>query len=79
MWNDNITRISIFFAVYKDAFSFFDKAGEGSISKNKLAMVMRAMGEDPTDQSIQEMINEVDADGKSTVMNKGLKGLKDFD
>ena len=50
--------------MYKDAFSFFDKDGDGSISKDKLGMVMRAMGEEPTDQSLQEMINEVDADGK---------------
>ena len=73
MWDDNIVFF-IFYAVYKDAFSFFDKAGEGSISKNKLAMVMRAMGEEPTDQSIQEMINEVDADGKRIVMNGCLDG-----
>ena len=51
------------FLEYKDAFSLFDKDGNGTISKEELGMVMRSIGRNPTERELQDMINEVDADG----------------
>lgn len=50
-------------AEFKEAFSFFDKDGDGTISVKELGTVMRSLGENPTDDELMDMINEVDADG----------------
>ena len=51
-------------AEYKEAFGLFDKDGNGTISKDELGMVMRALGQNPTNQELLDMINEVDTDGR---------------
>ena len=51
---------------FKEAFSLFDKDGDGSISTKELGIVMRSLGQNPTESEIQEIINEVDIDGKKT-------------
>ena len=48
----------------KEAFSLFDKDGDGTISTKELGTVMRSLGQNPTSQELQDMINEVDADGE---------------
>ena len=48
---------------FKEAFSLFDKDGNGNISRDELGMVMRALGQNPTTQELLDMINEVDTDG----------------
>jgi len=50
-------------AEFKDAFSLFDKNGDGSISSKELAIVMRSLGQNPTEIELHDMINEVDVDG----------------
>ena len=54
-----------FFSEFKEAFSLFDKNGDGTITVKELGIVMRAIGQNPTDAELQDMINEVDADGKT--------------
>ena len=54
-------------AEFKEAFSLFDKDGDGSITTKELATVMRSLGQNPTEAEIQDMINEVDADGTGTI------------
>ena len=59
IWNHS----SAFISEFKEAFSLFDKNGDGTISSKELGIVMRAIGENPTEAELQDMINEVDADG----------------
>ena len=49
-------------AEIKEAFSLFDKNGDGKISSKELGTVMRSLGQNPTEAEIQSMINEVDTD-----------------
>ncbi|XP_052273702.1 calmodulin-like isoform X1 [Dreissena polymorpha] len=52
---------------FKEAFSLFDKNGDGTISSKELGIVMRSLGQNPTEAELQDMVNEVDADGNGTI------------
>jgi calmodulin len=52
------------FPEFKEAFSLFDKDGDGTITTKELGTVMRSLGQNPTEAELQDMINEVDADGE---------------
>ncbi|VDM98311.1 unnamed protein product [Onchocerca ochengi] len=52
---------------YKEAFHLFDKDGDGSISSKELGVAMRSLGQNPTEQELLDMINEVDIDGSDTI------------
>ena len=49
---------------YKEAFSLFDKDGDGSISTRELGTAMRSLGGNPTEAEVYDMISEVDVDGR---------------
>lgn len=55
------------FLEFKEAFSLFDKDGDGTITTKELGTVMRSLGQNPTEAELQDMINEVDADGETAV------------
>ena len=52
---------------FREAFSLFDHDENGSISAKELGEVLRALGQDPSDTELRDMINEVDVDGNGTV------------
>lgn len=53
-------------AEFKAAFDIFiQDAEDGCISTKELGKVMRMLGQNPTPEELQEMIDEVDEDGMS--------------
>jgi hypothetical protein len=47
---------------FKEAFAIFDKDGDGSITCSELGMVMKSLGQKPTEAELLAMVKEVDAD-----------------
>ncbi|KAK6054857.1 EF hand [Cooperia oncophora] len=41
--------------------------GNGSISSKELGVAMRSLGQNPTEQELLDMVNEVDIDGSGTI------------
>ncbi|KAM0037963.1 putative EF-hand domain-containing protein [Helianthus debilis subsp. tardiflorus] len=60
---------------FKEAFSLFDKNGDGYITTKELGTVMRSLGQNPTEAELLDMINEVDADGNGTIDFPEFLGL----
>lgn len=66
-------------AKYQQAFSLFDKDGNGKVNAKELGVVMRSLGQRLTEEELEGMIKEADTDGSGTVdFNEfiGLMALK---
>lgn len=62
---------------YREAFSLFDRDNDGTITTKELGTLMRTLGHNPTDQELEDMINEVDSTGKGKIdFNDFLKMMK---
>uniref|UniRef100_T1JDJ6 EF-hand domain-containing protein n=1 Tax=Strigamia maritima TaxID=126957 RepID=T1JDJ6_STRMM len=71
-------------AEFKEAFMLFDKDEDGTITCLELGVVMRSLGQRPTENELRDMVNEVDVDGNGTIeFNEFLqmmsKKMKDSD
>ncbi|XP_051178396.1 calmodulin-like protein 4 [Lolium perenne] len=69
---------------FKEAFSLFDKNGDGCISLEELAAVTRSLGLEPTEQELNDMMREVDTDGNGIIdfqefLNLIARKMKDGD
>ncbi|KAF9870834.1 hypothetical protein CkaCkLH20_11733 [Colletotrichum karsti] len=62
---DSLTEEQV--SEFKEAFSLFDKDGDGQITTKELGTVMRSLGQNPSESELQDMINEVDADNNGTI------------
>jgi calmodulin len=43
--------------LFREAFSLFDKDGDGTITTKELATVMRTLGQNPTEIELQDMVD----------------------
>ncbi len=50
---DQLTEEQI--AEFKEAFSLFDKDGDGTITTKELGTVMRSLGQNPTEAELQDI------------------------
>jgi len=55
------------FVEFREAFDMFDQDHDGHITTRELGSVMRSLGQRPTEAELQDMINEVDADGMQSI------------
>ncbi|KAF9405635.1 hypothetical protein BGZ94_003433 [Podila epigama] len=62
---DQLTEAQL--SEFREAFSLFDKDSDGTITTKELGTVMRSLGQNPTEADLQDMVNEVDADGNGTI------------
>ena len=78
-------------SIFKEAFTVYDKNNDGTITTKvlislslfftsilqiqELSTVMRSLGQNPTDAEVQDMINEVDMDGRLEILATHLAGL----
>ena len=49
---------------FRGAFQLFDRNRDGCISCKELGVIMRSLGQNPTEDELKEMITEVDVDGQ---------------
>jgi len=52
----------------RQAFALFDKDAHGTITTRELGTVMRSLGQKPSHNELQDMINEHDAEGEGGAM-----------
>mmetsp|Transcript_44859 Transcript_44859/g.71619 ORF Transcript_44859/g.71619 Transcript_44859/m.71619 type:complete len:205 (+) Transcript_44859:71-685(+) len=62
---ENLTEEQI--EEFKEAFRLFDKDGSGTISNDELGTVMRSLGQNPSDQELTDLVEEVDIDGNGEI------------
>ncbi|XP_067937631.1 calmodulin-like [Watersipora subatra] len=62
---DNLTQEEI--SELTDTFNMFDDDGSGTISTEELGQVMRALGQDPTVEELEAMVEDVDEDGSGSI------------
>ena len=63
MYSYAYIKSSRIFSEFREAFSLFDKDGDGTISAKELGTVLKSLGQNPSEEELEELIEEVDADG----------------
>lgn len=62
-------------AELKEAFSLFDRDGDGTIAVEEMQIVMRSIGKNPSIKEIKDMMNEVDPENEGLVDFNGFLEL----
>ena len=70
---DQLTEEQI--AEFKEAFSLFDKDGDGTITTKELGTVMRSLGQNPTEAELQGNLKK---NGKFYIKNGYFNSKKLF-
>ncbi|KAL9538698.1 hypothetical protein MBANPS3_010735 [Mucor bainieri] len=52
---------------YRESFALFDKNGDGAIDVEELGQVMRSLNQEPTNEELKDMINDVDSDNNGRI------------
>lgn len=64
-----------FGAEYKEAFALFDKKGTGAVPRETLGDLLRALGQNPTQAEVAEIISSAPRDG--TLLARCTDGRSD--
>ena len=59
----------------KEAFEMFDRDKDGYINKRELGCVLRSIGQDPTDDELSEMLEEIAKNEESHITFEDLKEI----
>lgn len=59
---------------FKIAFELFDKDGDGCVTAKELGAVMRAIGLDPSEEELTNLVMRIDDDGKLAGVEPGRAG-----
>jgi calmodulin len=51
-------------AEYKEAFALFDKKGTGAVPREVLGDLLRALGQNPTQAEVADIVNSAPRDGE---------------
>ena len=70
---DQLTEEQI--AEFKEAFSLFDKDGDGTITTKELGTVMRSLGQNPTEAELQDLVSQAEADQGATITLTQFLGI----
>ena len=62
-------------AELKDVFSMFDKDGDGTITLSEFGSVMKALGQEPTEDELRIMMDSVDTDQNGVIDFDEFVGL----
>lgn len=54
----------MYFSEIKKSFELFDKDGNGKITKDELGVVMRSLGQKPSEADLRDIMKEADRDGE---------------
>jgi hypothetical protein len=63
-------------AEYKEAFALFDKKGTGAVPRETLGDLLRALGQNPTQAEVAEIVSGAPRDGASTSLPCVLSELR---
>ena len=50
-----------------ETFRIFDKDGDGAITKQELGTVMRNLGQCPSEEELQQLLNDIDINGNNSL------------